>query len=453
MKRAFFLLLCSLLFAHGASLSIESRITDYELANGLRVVIYVDSSAPVVATHVWYRVGGYHEPIGKTGISHMTEHMSFKQSPAWEPDDFHGLIRRHGGRSSGFTSTWYTGYFAVFAADRWELALELEAARMHGCVFTNEDFLPEKEVVTEEWRLRDNRATSRLWTDFDAAAFQANPQRNPVIGWPDDIRNYTRSAVEEWYRTWYNPANAILVIAGDVRPDKVKPLVARHFDRLKGRPVPVADFYDIEPDQRGERRVEVRMRTTAPSLLVGYRMPGRRDTTDYHAAAVAAAVLGQGRLSRLHRRLVVETGLATSVSSWPRAQSDPGLLVISVTPADAESIPAIEQLIADEVARLGREPVAERELERVRNALAADAVFDRDDAHRVGRLIAMYWTTTGDWREYDRELERTRGIGANEVMAFARNWLRPEFRTIGTLLPARDLLPRTVERSKDETDG
>jgi len=431
-KRAALLLLCVQALGWAG---IAERITDYELANGLRVIIYVDSSAPVVATHVWYRVGSYYEPVGRTGISHMTEHMVFKRSPAWPPDGFSQLVQEHGGQSNGFTSTWYSGYFEVFAADRWELALKLEAARMHACIFLDEDFIPEREVVSEEWRLSDNQPTRRLWTDFFATAFQANPQRNPTIGWSDDIRNYTRSAVEEWYRTWYNPANAVLVIAGDVRPDKVRTLVAKHFGRLRGKPVPKVDFYDIEPDQRGARRVEVRMRTSAPALLIGYRMPGRRDTVGYNAAAVTAAVLGDGRLSRLHRRLVVETRLATSVNVWPTAQRDPGLLMLMITPNNEESIPAIERVVTEEIARLAEEPVEERELERVRNGLVANEVFARDNAGRVAYLIASYWALTDDWREFDRELERTRRIGTDEVMAFARDWLRPEFQTVGALLP------------------
>lgn len=423
--------LCCLLSARAG---IAERITEYQLANGLRVIIYVDSSAPVVATHVWYGVGGYHEPLGLTGISHMTEHMTFKRAPAWSPGDFHAVVRERGGRNNGFTSTYYTGYFEEFATDRWELALELEAARMDGCVFSDEDFVPEKGVVKEEWRLSDNRPTSRLWTDFDATAFQVNPQRNPVIGWPEDIRNFSRDAVEEWYRTWYNPANAVLVVAGDVRPEAVKPLVARHFGHIRGRAVPVTDFYDSEPEQRGERRVEVRMRTAVPALLIGYRMPGRRDTTGYQAAAIAAGILGQGRLSRLHRRLVVEDGLATSVSCWTGSSRDPGLLMVSATPVRAESIPAIERVVAEEVARLGREPAGKRELERVRNGILADEVFGLDDAGRVARILAHYQTVAGDWREYERSLARSRAIGAEEILAFASRWLRPELRTIGILL-------------------
>jgi zinc protease len=417
---------------------LGERITEYDLANGLHVIIYTDSSAPVVSTNAWYRVGAYFEPPGRTGISHMTEHMTFKKTPVYPNGEIHALVKDNGGYNNGFTSTYYSGYYEEFAADRWELALRLEAARMGSCIFTDADFVPEKEVVTEEWRLGDNRPTSRLWTDFDATAFQVNPQRNPVIGWPEDIRRFTRDAVEDWYRTWYNPANAVLVIAGDVRPEHARSLVQKHFGRIRGTRPPAVDWYDAEPEQRGERRVEVRMRTQAPTLLVGYRMPGVRDTVNWSAARVAAAMLGDGRTSRLYRRLVVETGLASSFGCWTSAPRDPGLLMMSATPRDADSIPAIERIIAEEVARLGREPADEHEIERVRNGLVAAEVFNLDDPGRVARILASTWLVHGDWREYERGLERTRRAGPDDVLSFAARWLRPELRTVGLLLPPEE---------------
>lgn len=434
MHRVYLLLLASLLAT--AFAGIEERITEYDLDNGLHVIIYVDSAVPVVSTHVWYGIGSYYEPPGHTGLSHMLEHMTFKHTDAYEHGNIHRIIKEKGGRNNGFTSTFYTGYYETFASDRWELALELEAARMATCRFHEEEFQPEKQVVTEEWRLGYNRPTSRLWTEFDATAFKINPQRNPVIGWPDDVRNYTLQAVEDWYDKHYTPANAVLVVAGDVDPADARQRIEKHFGPIPNGPdMARADFYDAEPEQIGERRVEVRIRTQAPALLIGYHVPGTRDTIGYFTGEVIEGIMLKGQTSRLHRRLVVETGLASWVSGGNYVSRDPGMFVVSVTPRSADAIPEIERVVAEELALLTDTDVSERELTRVYNLLIANDVFARDDVSRLARVLASYHIRTGSWRNFERYSDRVRAISTADIRAFARRWFTMRNRTVGVLLP------------------
>jgi zinc protease len=431
------LLLLGLAARPGAAADLESQVHEYKLPNGLEILVYVDSSAPVVSTNVYYRVGSYDEPTGITGISHMLEHMTFQRTAMYRPGDYDRLVDSVGGRNNGFTSTFYTGYYEDFASDRWEYALRIEAARMASCDVRDEDFESEHQVVSEERRLGDNRPGSTLWEQFEATAFLASPQRNPTIGWSDDVARFTASAARDWYRRHYNPANAVLVVAGDVRPDRVLTLARQHFGKLKGRPVDRADYYGIEPEQYGERRIVVRRRVAVPSLSLGYRSPGIRDSA-YYTAEVAAAVLGDGRSSRLYRRLVKELGLCTDAGAYNSVERDPGLLRIHATPRAESLMPAIEAIVAAEVKRMGDELITERELARVQNRVLANHVFERDDVSDIAYLLASSHIATGNWRNFKAFPERIRAVTREQVRDFCRAWLRPDQLTVGWLVSNKE---------------
>jgi zinc protease len=429
--------LAALLLLTAGVTDLESRVTQFRLKNGLDVLVYVDSSAPVVSVNAFYKVGSYYEPTGLTGISHMLEHLTFKHTDIYKPGDFDRIVDEAGGRNNGFTSTYYSGYYEDLARDRWELGMRLEAARMGRCVFPDSEFESEHEVVTEERRLGDNRPTSALWELFEATAFLANPQRNPTIGWMDDVRRFTVQAVRDWYRRHYNPANAVLVVAGDVRPDQVRAAAEKYFGRLKGTPAGLTDYYAAEPEQRGERRIVVRRRVSQPQLVIGYRSPGIRDSL-FPTAEVAASILGSGRSSRIYQRLVKKDGLATSAYSWNSVQRDPGLLQFSVSPLAESLLPRVESAIADEIERLKRQPPTDRELQRVRNAITAARMFDKDDISDVAYTLAANHLLTGDWRDAERYYAAIDAVTPEQVQDFCRRYLKPDLRTVGTLLPGEE---------------
>ncbi len=416
---------------------LEDHITEYDLPNGLHVIIYADSSAPVVSTNVFYKVGAYDELPGCTGLSHMLEHMTFKHSDRYTPGTFHRIVDSAGGYSNGFTSTFYTGYYEDLAKDRWELALALEAARMSTCRFDSVEFASEHQVVTEEWRLGENRPASRFWKEFEAVAYSVHPQRQPIIGFGDDISNFTAQKAEAWYRKHYNPANAVLVIAGDVRVDEARKLVSKHFGGLKGTPVERADYYNLEPEQRSERRLMVRDEVREPAIRIGWHNAGIREPGAF-AGDVAAGILGHGRSSRLYRRLVTEGGLATQVSAANYFSRDPGLFMLYIRPVSEEAIPEVERIVDQEVARLKTEPVTDRELEKVRNRVLAEQIFDKDDISGLAYYLAMYHITEGSWRGFEHYAQRVRAVTREDVKRFCIDYLKLDNKTTGLLLPRKE---------------
>jgi zinc protease len=425
-------------FASAPASDLESRVHEFTLANGLDVIVYVDSSAPVVSTNVYYKVGSYDEPLGSTGLSHMLEHMTFKHTDIYKPGDFDRIVDSAGGNNNGFTSESYTGYYEDFAKDRYELAMKIEAARMGKCVFPDSEFQSEQQVVSEERRLHDNYPMSELWEQFGATACLVHPTRNPTIGWSVDVANFSVQAVRDWYTTHYNPANAVLVVTGDVRPDDVKAKAEKHFGKLKGKPVRRADYYDAEPPQHGERRITVRKRVRVPSVIIGFHSPGIRDTAEFFAGEVAGSIGGSGRSSRLYKKLVTELQLATSVWGGNSVDRDPGLFQISVTPKAESLIPRIEQVVQSELDLLGTELVTERELQQVRNQVVAGQFFERDDVSDMAWLLARSKILYGDWRGVELYPAGIQLVTREQVRDFCRKYLVPDNRTTGILIAAKE---------------
>ena len=431
-------LLASLVVAFAAPASdLESRVFEYDLKNGLHIIIYVDSSAPVVTTSAWYKVGSYDEPLGSTGLSHMLEHMTFKHTDFYKPGQLDRIIDSAGGNNNGFTSTYYTAYYEDFAKDRYDLAMKIEAARMAKCIFPDSEFESEHQVVSEERRLHDNYPAGELWEQFGATAQLVNPERNPTIGWSDDVRNFTVKAVRDWYAEHYNPANAVLVVCGDVRPEDVKAKAERHFGKLKGTPVVRRDFYDVEPKQNGERRITIRKRVRVPNLIIGYQVPGVRDSA-WYAGEVAGAILGGGETSRLYKKLVSELGLATSVWSGSGVSRDPSLFQVGVTPKAESLIPRIEQVVQAEMDRAGTELALERELQQVRNQVLAGQAYRRDNMFGMTYWLASSYILFGTWRQVVAYQEHIDRVTPEQVRDYCAAYLKPDNRTTGILVSAKE---------------
>ncbi len=414
---------------------LESRVFEFQLKNGLQVIGYIDTSAPVVSVNVYYRVGSYDEPPGWTGISHMLEHMSFKHTNIYKPGDFDRMLDSVGAFNNGFTSTYYTGYYEDIAKEHWELALKLEAARMGHCIFPDSEFESEHQVVAEERRLQDNRPSSVLWENFEAIAWLAHPHRNPTIGWSDDVTNFTVEKVRAWYQH-YSPAHAVLVIAGDVTPDEIRAKVQQYFGRIRGKPVKRYDYYNLEPEPAGERRITIRKRVSVPTLIIGYPTPGIRDSL-YFVGDVTARILGSGRNSRLYRTLVLDSGLATSVSVWNSVEKDPGLMYFWISPKSETLIPRIERLVARELEKMKTELVTTLELQRVKNQTIAGSIFERDDISGIAYLIATTQITTGSWRSFLNWVQKVELATPVQIQQFCQRYFLDYRRVVGILLPEK----------------
>uniref|UniRef100_UPI0025DAC1B8 M16 family metallopeptidase n=1 Tax=Sulfurivirga sp. TaxID=2614236 RepID=UPI0025DAC1B8 len=300
------------------ALPAQAALFQGRLDNGMTVLVKEDHRAPVVAHMVWYRVGGNFEPNGLTGISHMLEHMMFKGTDRLAPGEFSRRVSRMGGRENAFTSRDYTAYFQIVGRQHLAEVMALEADRMRHLKLREDEFQKERKVVAEErrWRVEDN-PEARLSEQFNAAAFVNSPPHHPVIGWMTDIQHYTLDDLKAWYRRWYAPNNAILVVVGDVTPEEVMKLARKTYGKLKPEKI-IPPKPQKEIAQQGERRITLKAAVEVPTLLMGFHVPTlatAENRKEAWALELASAILSGDASSRLSRELVRERRIAASASA------------------------------------------------------------------------------------------------------------------------------------------
>lgn len=430
----------SLLFALSlAALPALAQITEYRLDNGMKVIVKEDHRAPVVVSQVWYKVGSSYEPDGVTGISHVLEHMMFKGTEKFGPGEFSRIISALGGNENAFTSRDYTAYFETLAVEHLERALELEADRMRNVRLDPAEFAKEIEVVKEERRLRtEDKPSGKVFEQFNAVAWRSSPYRNPVIGWMNDLEHMTVDDLAAWYRRWYAPNNATLVVVGDVRPEAVREMAERHFGPLETSEIlplkPAA-----EPKQVGETRIEVKVPAKQPYLLMGYKTPivgQSEDPWEPYALYVLSSVLDGGDSARLSRQLVRGSGIAASAGaeygSYARL---PGMFLLSGTPTDGHSVAEVEQGLRDQVAALRDQLIDEKELRRVVTQAVASKVYQADSLFYQAMEIGVLETVGLDWRLIESEIEAIKSVTPEQVRTVARRYLIDENLTVATLKP------------------
>jgi zinc protease len=418
-----------------------AKVHEYQLDNGLKLLVRPDHRAPVVVSQVWYRVGSSYEYRGVTGISHVLEHMMFKGTERLEPGEFSRIIAREGGRENAFTSRDYTGYYQQLSADRLPIAMELEAERMHRLQFSADEFAREIEVVKEERRQRtEDNPTALMMERFFATAYPASTYRQPIVGWMEDLDNMTLEDVEAWYRRWYSPSNAIVVVVGDVDPDAVHALAEQHFGAVPARKIaPARPVSDIEAP--GERRIRVRIPAELPVLAMGFQVPSlatAEERWEPYALEVMANVLDGGAAARLPTRLVRGQEIAAAAGAgYSMATRLEGQFLFSARPAPGQEIDALERALREEIARLHKEPVDPQELERAKNQIMADHLFELDSIANQATQLGVLETTGIGWQELDRYEEGIRSVTAEQIQAVARRYLVPERLTVGVLDPIR----------------
>jgi len=309
----------SLIFvAAGLASLAQARVFDPEtftLANGLQVVVIENRRAPIVTHMVWYKVGAADESAGESGNAHFLEHLMFKGTNTLGPGEFSEIIAQNGGQENAFTSYDYTAYYQTVANDRLEIVMRHEADRMANLVLTDALVLPERDVILEERRSRvDNEPGSQLRETMQAGLYLNHPYRVPVIGWEHEIRSLSTETALAFYRRWYAPNNAVLVVAGDVDADEVRRLAEKYYGKVPAGEV-LERVRPTEPPQYAARRVTLEnARVRQPSLSISYLAPAHNSPGGEHAYAlqVLDQILGGGATSRLYRSLVVEQGLAAS---------------------------------------------------------------------------------------------------------------------------------------------
>ena len=407
---------------------IGAQITNFTLANGLEVVVIPDHRAPVVTHMVWYKVGSADETPGKSGLAHFLEHLMFKGTAKNPAGRFSEVVATIGGQENAFTSADYTGYFQRVPRDELKQMMEFEADRMTGLVLTDDVVRPELNVVLEEQNMRvGNNPAARLGEQMDAALFLNHPYGRPVIGWRHEIEQLDREGALEFYRRFYTPNNAIVVIAGDVTPEEVRALAQDTFGKVPR----VADIKPRlrpqEPAQEAPRTVTLGdPRVTQPSLSRYYLVPSSTTARpgESEALDVLTHILGRGSNSRLHQRLVVEKGVAVSAgASYDGTALDNTRLSIYATPKPDTSLPQLEQAIDAVLADIVENGVSADELERSKNRLIADSIYANDNQRTLAQWYGASLATGATVEQVRTWPDRLRLVSAKAVHEAARHWL------------------------------
>ena len=436
MRIAFLLPLALGVAAQGAwAGDVHERVLD----NGLKVLVQPDRRAPIVTSQVWYKVGSSYEPGGVTGVSHVLEHMMFKGTENLEPGEFSKIIAANGGDENAFTGPDETAFLQTMAADRLPVSFQLEAERMRRLTLPEDEFLKELEVVKEERRLRtDDDPQALTYEQFNAVAFQASPYRNPIIGWPSDLDAMQVADLRDWYRQWYAPNNATVVVVGDVDPEAVFALAEEHFGPLKAEPI-TPPKPRAEPEQQGERRLVVKAPAKEPYLMIGYKTPvltnAEQDWEPY-ALEMLASVLDGGASARFSRELVRGERIAASAGAGYNAFTRlPGLFRLSGTPADGRSIDELEAALLKQIERVQTELVDPEELERIRTQLIAAKVYERDSVFYQALQLGQLETVGLGWELVDQYVEKLSAVTPEQIRTVAAKYLVPDVRTVARLDP------------------
>ncbi len=415
------------------------QVHEFRLANGLKLIVKEDHRAPVMVSQIWYKVGSSYEHGGITGISHVLEHMMFKGTKTLKPGEFSRIISANGGRENAFTGRDYTAYFQRMEKSRLEVSFRLEADRMRGLTLPPKEFAREVRVVQEERRLRtEDKPTALTYEHFNAVAWLSSPYHNPVIGWMDDLRALTVDDLWRWYRRWYAPNNATVVVVGDVHPKEVLALAKKYFGPLKpSRLVPPRPQREVT--QRGRRDIVVKAPARVPYIVMGFKVPSlktARDDWEPYALEVLAGILDGGSSSRVSRRLLRGSAVATSASVgydlYARLQT---LFLFAGVPAQGKSVRDLEQAWLGLVAELRDKPVTAAELERVKAQVVANAVYERDSMFYQAMILGRLETVGLGWQRADEYVRRVKAVTAEQVRAVARKYLIEDRLTVAVLDP------------------
>ncbi|AUN94324.1 M16 family metallopeptidase [Pseudazoarcus pumilus] len=427
--------------AVAAALAGTAQANPYEttLANGMDIIVKEDRRAPSVVHMMWYGIGSMDEPDGVSGIAHMLEHMMFKGTEKLAPGEFNRRVAERGGRDNAFTGRDYTAYFQQIPPAHLEEMMEMEADRMANLVIRDQEFLPEREVVKEERRLRtDDNPRALVWEQLMAAAWAAHPYRRPIIGWMYDIENYRVEDARRWHEHWYAPNNARLVVVGDVDHGEVFAMAERHFGALAARELPARRITE-EPEQRGLRHVEVRAPAELPAVTLAWKAPTLREPAgdrDVYALQVLAAVLDGYDGARLPRRLVREERIAVSVdASYGGVARGPSLFVLGATPAKGHTVAEVEAALRAEITRIADEGVDQTELSRVLTQTLASEVYKRDSLMGQAMEIGFLEASGLSWRDEQALLDGIRAVTADEVREVAQRYFGDETLTRAVLDP------------------
>lgn len=425
-------LLCATAFA--------ADIHEFNLKNGLKLIVQEDHRSPVVVSQVWYRAGSLDEVNGKTGVAHVLEHMMFKGTKSVAPGEFSRMIAAAGGKENAFTSTDFTCYFQQLEKSHLPLAFKLESDRMANLQITKDEFEKEIKVVMEERRWRtDDKPQAQVNEVFQGVAYQTHPYRRPVVGYMNDLENMTYQDAIEWYDRWYAPNNATVVVVGDVNAQAVYQLAEQYFGPLQAKALP-ARKPQTEPVQLGERRAVVKAPAKLPYVLLGFHVPALiepENDWEPYALEVLAGVLSGNSAARLNQNLVRTSQIAVNADAGYDLlnRGRTSLFEIDATPSEGKTVSEVENKIFDEIDKIKTDGVTQAELDRVKAGVIASEVYQRDSMFYQGMQIGTVETLGFSWKILDDYANKIRAVTSAQVQAVTKKYLLKDNMTVATLDP------------------
>jgi zinc protease len=435
LSRALLSLSLLFIFIERGYAGLSEQVFEKQLGNGLKIILLENHKAPVATFQVWYRAGSRNEAWGKTGLSHLLEHMMFKGTKTITGQAFGNIIAEHGGDENAFTSHDFTTYFENISSDRLRIPIYLESDRMNNLLLTEQDFKTERMVVLEERRMRtEDDPQGFLVEQVYATAFQTSPYHWPIIGWEQDLLRLTLRDLKEYYTAFYNPVNAFIVAVGDFRKEEILPVIEKYFGPKKKGEKP-DHTKAVDPPQTGERQIEVNRVAELPYVLMVYHVPNIREP-DAYALEVLAGILASGKSSRLYKNLVEQQQLALSVDADNSLLShDPSVFSISAQPLPDVDPTVLEKALDEEIEKIRTHMVDQRELEKAKNQIEAAFVYGQQSFFYQAMLLARFEISAGDWRKIDEFIPSIRGVTYEDIHRVANRYLSPGNRTVGRLKP------------------
>ena len=418
------------------------QIKELTLKNGMRIMVKEDHRAPVVVSMVWYRAGSLDEVNGKTGVAHVLEHMMFKGTKTTKPGEYSEIVAAAGGRENAFTGADYTAYFQRLEKSKLPISMKMEADRMQNLVITEEEFNKEIKVVMEERRWRtDDKPKARVNELFNSLLFRVHPYGKPIVGWMNDLENMTYRDAIDWYKMWYSPSNAILVVGGDVDTKKVFAQAEKYFGNIPAYQI-AERKPQFEPKQDGSRRAILKAPAKLPYIQMGYPAPtlgkdGVKNSKEAFALEVLVGILSGTSSSRLNQNLVRKTASAISVGAGYSmlARGGHSTFEMYATPSEKVSVIDLEKYLKLELENIVNNGVTDTELNRVITSVIAGEVYQKDSVFGAVMQVGQLETMGYSHKIVDDYIPNIKKVTSRDIQEVIKKYFHDDALTVVTLDP------------------
>jgi zinc protease len=414
----------------------KDHVFETRLSNGLEVLLVTNKKAPVVSIQVWYKVGSRNEPYGLSGLAHLTEHLMFRGTEKVGPKLYSRTIQKYGGQDNAFTSRDHTVYYENLASDRVLVALELESDRMTALKVDEEKFSTEKKVVQEERRLRvKDDPSASLFEEVVSAAFRSHPYRWPVTGWMEDLERLQREDFLAFYRTYYQPANAVLIVVGDIDKKTLMPMIEKTFGQIPQGPKPPATAFKESPQEADKRIILHRPEAQLPYVLLAYHVPSYPHP-DSFALEVMSQILAGGKSSRMVQRMVyLEQKALTAGADYPFLSKDPFLFFFYAQAMPGQTPEQLETRLFQELEDWKKNPPTREEMEKAKNQIEAGFIFSQDSIFNQGKHFGKFQALRS-WKDFEKYLPGIRSVTPEDLLRVYQTYFEGQKKTIGLLIPS-----------------